>query len=262
MGLRDDVEQTRWYHSLDLGNGIVTPGEYDLRPIVGRLPWPPLDGVRCLDVGGRDGFYAFEAERRGASEVVSIDIDDPDAIAFPGATPPPRDLVIEELRTGNRAFELARSALGSNVERRLISVYDLDREEVGTFGFAVVGTLLLHLRDPVGALRALRRVVDGHVLINDAVSPNLDLFRRRPTAELVGQGGPFWWAPNPAALARMAEAAGFRVVRKGRPYLLPLGRGSRVMDQPRIPRRPVRELPRRVLLRRGMLHAWLLAESA
>src|SRR3954454_2123419 len=76
----------RWYHTLDLPGGVVTPGEYDLRPIAGRLPWPQsLQGLRCLDVGSRDGFYAFEMERRGAVEVVSLDVDDPSAYHLPEA---------------------------------------------------------------------------------------------------------------------------------------------------------------------------------
>jgi tRNA (mo5U34)-methyltransferase len=261
VDLRDEADKLRWYHSLDLGQGVVTRGEYDLRGGVDRLPWPPLDGVRCLDVGSRDGFYAFECERRGASEVVSIDLDDPDAIAFPATVRPARELVAEELRAGNQAFEFARSAKGSAVQRRMVSVYDLDPAGMGTFGFAVIGTLLLHLRDPIGALRAIRTVLDGRLLINEAVALNTGLLRRRPTAELVAQGGPFWWLANPAGLARMAEAAGFRVVERGRPYMIPLGAGPRGMTAPPVLARPFREIPRRAVQRRGTLHVWLLVES-
>ena len=40
-----------WYHTLELGPDVVTPGWFDLRPIVDRLPWPDVAGKRCLDVG-------------------------------------------------------------------------------------------------------------------------------------------------------------------------------------------------------------------
>src|SRR4051794_729406 len=63
-----------WCHTLDLGPGGVTPGWFDLRPVVGKLPWPDVRGKRCLDVGTYDGFLAFEMERRGAAEVVALDI--------------------------------------------------------------------------------------------------------------------------------------------------------------------------------------------
>src|SRR3954470_18358755 len=63
-----------WYHTMELRPGLVTPGWFDLRPIIDRLPWPEIEGKRCLDVGTYDGQLAFEMERRGASEVVSTDI--------------------------------------------------------------------------------------------------------------------------------------------------------------------------------------------
>src|SRR3954471_5203428 len=144
-----DTPGVRWYHTIDLPDGTTTPGEYDLRPVADRLPWPELTGRRCLDVGSRDGFYAFEMERRGAAEVVSLDLDDPEQIDMPVGAQEMAPTA-EELEVGNRAFDQARTALGSNVQRRFGSVYDLDGDE--TFDVALIGTLLHHLRDPVGAL--------------------------------------------------------------------------------------------------------------
>ena len=55
-----------WYHTLDLGSGVVTEGMFDLRPVVDRYGLPArMDGMRALDVGTWDGFWAFEMERRG-----------------------------------------------------------------------------------------------------------------------------------------------------------------------------------------------------
>src|SRR3954451_5794252 len=154
-----EADELRWYHTIEFPNGVITPGEYDLRPIVSRLPWrDSLAGMRCLDVGSRDGFYAFEMERRGAAEVISLDLDDPALIDFP-VSRPDEALFRSELDAGNQAFDIARAALGSKVERRYRPVYDLRPEEVGEFDFAVLGTLLLHLRDPVSALRGIRRVL-------------------------------------------------------------------------------------------------------
>ena len=48
-----------WYHTIDVAPGVSTPGVFDLRPVVGRLPWPDVRGRRCLDVGTYDGFLAF-----------------------------------------------------------------------------------------------------------------------------------------------------------------------------------------------------------
>src|SRR5919106_1834775 len=68
------AEHPLWYHTIDVAPGVTTPGWFDLRPIVDRLPWPDVRGKRCLDVGPYDGFLAFELERRGAAEVVAVDI--------------------------------------------------------------------------------------------------------------------------------------------------------------------------------------------
>jgi tRNA (mo5U34)-methyltransferase len=256
------VDSLRWYHTIELPGGVVTAGEFDLRPIVGRLPWPEsLAGKRCLDVGGRDGFYGFEMERRGAEEVVSIDVGDPDDIQLPADFAPGRERIQQELDDGNRAFEMASGALGSKVRRELVSVHRLDPARHGSFDFGVIGTLLLHLRDPVGALGAIRGVIRGQFLMNEAVIAGLDLLSRRPVAEPV-MSGPFWWIGNPAALRRMAEAAGFRVVESGRPYLIPRGSGSRTTGLPeglrRSLRRPLRDFSRRLVNERGMLHAYVL----
>lgn len=257
-----EIRRMRWYHTIDLPNGISTPGEYDLRPIVDRLPWPEsMAGMRCLDIGSRDGFYAFEMERRGAAEVVSLDIDEPALVHFPGPQPP-RDLVQKELDDGARAFETARQALGSNVTRSHAGIYDLTESDHGRFDFAVIGTLLHHLRDPARALAGARSVLDGHLLLNEAVIPGLDSLRRRPMAEVLIARAPFWEMANPAAQRRMMEAAGFEIVDRGRPYLIPYGAGGGRLSLRWCFSGPLRDAPRRVLIvRRGALHAWTLGRA-
>ena len=49
-----------WYHTIDVAPGVTTPGWFDLRPIVDKMPWPEIEGKRCLDVGTSNGFLAFE----------------------------------------------------------------------------------------------------------------------------------------------------------------------------------------------------------
>ena len=161
-----------------------------------------------------------------------------------------------ELDAGNAAFALAHEALGSRVQRRHRTVYDLDETD-GRFDLAVIGTLLLHLRDPVAALRAVRGVADRLLLV-EAVTPAASALRARPMAELAPADGPFWWLANSAGLQRMAQAAGFTVERSSRPFVVPWGSAHRP-DLRSVLRRPLRELPRRALVRRGLLHVWVLA---
>jgi len=258
----DAIAKARWYHTIDLPGGITTAGRYDHRKIVENLPWPDLEGSRCLDVGGRDGFFAFEMERRGAAEVISLDIESPADLDFPAFRPDPAP-VQQDLANGDRAFRLARAALQSRVERKALSVYKLQSDTIGTFDFAVMGTILLHLQDPVGALAAIRAVLTGPLLVNEAVNPTLDLFRRRPVAEaLMFPGRPFWWLVNPRGLARLVTAGGFEVVKSGRPCMLPNGSGAQRPPLLACLRRPLRDIPRNIIQRRGELHCWVLARPA
>jgi tRNA (mo5U34)-methyltransferase len=215
-----------WYHTLELAPGVETPGWFDLRPIVDRIPWPDVRGKRCLDVGTYDGFLAFELERRGAAEVVATDIP-----SHEGWDWLPRErtagVAYLDAQAGvkGRGFEVAAEALGSSVTRRWVNVYDLDPADLGTFDVVVCGSLLLHLRDPFGALSAIRGVCSGQFLSLETVDLSLRLLHpRRPVLWLEGETGR-WLLPNVVAHRRMLEVAGFDVERTGRPYAIPFGAG-------------------------------------
>ena len=224
------VGELSWYHTLELAPGVVTPGFFDTRPTVGKVPLPArLDGKRCLDVGTWDGFWAFEMERRGAASVTAIDIEDPTRWDWPphtqfGPGAAGRLEYLREFKSGAASFALAREALGSSVERVDRSVYDLDPEVDGTFDFVFLGSLLLHLRDPVRALDRLRSVCTGEAVIADNVELVPSLLRpRTPTARLEGLDQSWWWQPNVAAFRRMVRSAGFEIIEDTGIYLLPTG---------------------------------------
>jgi tRNA (mo5U34)-methyltransferase len=214
-----------WYHTIELAPGVVTPGWFDLRPIVERMPWPDVAGRRCLDVGTYDGFLAFELERRGASEVVATDIageDEWDWYPDLRGTGPPAlaDLMGPEK---GRGFRIAAHALESKVERVECSVYDLDPDRVGTFDVVVCGSLLLHLRDPFRALEAIRTVCRGELLSAEEVNlPLTVLHPRRPVARFRPHELQ-WSVPNVAGHRDMLRASGFDVERTGGPYAIPFG---------------------------------------
>jgi tRNA (mo5U34)-methyltransferase len=181
-------------------------------------------GKRCLDVATYDGFFAFEFERRGAAAVVATDIpshEDWDWL--------PRDRArgTQYLRAiaGEKGggFDLAAEALGSNVKREFISVYDLNSEQLGTFDVVVCGSLLLHLRDPFRALEAIRKVCSGAFLSAETIDvPLTVLHPRRPSLRLMGEQGQ-WMIPNVAAHRHMLQMAGFDVVQTAKPYSIPFG---------------------------------------
>jgi tRNA (mo5U34)-methyltransferase len=129
----------RWFHEMELAPGVFTPGEDSNRrklPILDELGLPrDARGLRVLDVGCSDGYFAFEMERRGAS-VVAVDF-------------------VPEGATG---FAVAREILGSRVEYRCDNVYALDPARYGEFDVVLLLGVLYHLRKPLAALDAVRGV--------------------------------------------------------------------------------------------------------
>jgi tRNA (mo5U34)-methyltransferase len=188
------------------------------------LPFPDLTGKRCLDIGTWDGFYAFEMERRGAREVVALDLPDLSDIDYP---PEVRaDSTFDPSQPSdqprNAGFRLLHGLLGSSVELRLGSIYDLTDLGLGAFDFVMLGNLLLHLRDPVRALDAVRTVTAGQLLVADEMLLQTQLIsRRRPLFQLRGMGRDFqWWLANEAGMRQLLHVGGFAIERTSSPFLL------------------------------------------
>lgn len=223
--VKDAVSSVRgWYHTLDLPHGVTTPGWFDLRPIVQKLPWPDVSGLRCLDIATWDGFFAFELERRGASEVIATDIGSHEEWDFlPGTATAGADFHEATMGEKGKGFRVAAECLGSEVHRELVNVYDLSSERIGTFDVVVCGALMLHLRDPFRALAAIRSICNGFFLSIEAVDVSRrSLLCRQPSLVLQGAHGQ-WAVPSLAGHQRMIEIAGFDVVQATRPFAEPMG---------------------------------------
>lgn len=234
---RARIEQLSWYHTIDVSDGLATPGWFDLRHALPLMPWPDLTGARCLDVGTWDGFYAFELERRGAAEVVAVDVPDLTVLDYPPEVKAKGQQLAGDDRSAG--FRLLRELLGSRVELRPGSIYDLDPAEIGTFDVVVVGSLLVHLQDPVRALDAVRQVTRGHYLAVEPVHPRLTA-RGRPVFELRGESQDFqWWLASDAGLRHLLHVGGFEVQQASRPFVL---RATSSADRPTPWPRTSREL--------------------
>lgn len=198
-GLRDRVAALRWYHQIELGRGVRTPGVHDPATGLPRLHLPAsLAGRTVLDIGAWDGAYAFEAERRGAARVLATDSYSWDGGGW-----------------GRKAaFELAREALHSRVEDQTIDLFDLDAESVGTFDLVLFLGVLYHVKDPIGALEHVASVTRDQVIVETEVDLML---QRRPAAALypkneLNTDPTNWWGLNPAAVEGLLSSVGFRRV--------------------------------------------------
>src|SRR5215212_5576951 len=135
--VRARAEQLRWYHTIDLGHGVVTRGVDNTPERLARLRLPEsFAGRSVLDIGAWDGFFSFEAERRGATRVVASDY-----FAWHGQALP--------AGVGKSGFLLAHNALDSRVEDLEIDVMDLSPERAGMFDVVFFLGVLYHLHHPL-----------------------------------------------------------------------------------------------------------------
>src|SRR4051794_15015034 len=206
---RARVAELDWWHTIEVAPGVVTPGGWDLRATAERLPWPSsLTGMRCLDIGTMDGFWAFELERRGAGEVLASDVLDAtrlDRFAADRLRGQPHR------RPSERNFALAAELRKSRIALRDVSVYELNPDGLGEFDLVVMGYVLQMLRDPLRALEAVRRGCRGRPVPLRTVSRPLELLPV-PLARLdARRDGSEWFVFNRRGLRKALELAGWVV---------------------------------------------------
>ena len=221
--LREQVDSYPWYHTLEFGDGVVSAGMFDHRPVLDRYPIPSdLSGMRCLDVATMDGFWAFEMERRVAASVTALDIADPEEADWPVSLRATAQKSLDETKA--ERFALAKSTLGSSVERVELSVYDLS-PDLGMFDFVFCGDLLLHLKDPITAVENTRSVCSGSAVIATVIK-KFRFNEKRAMAEFDGIDNFEWWVTNLAGLVRIVRSAGFARVDEPETFELPFTGGG------------------------------------
>jgi len=189
-----------WFQRMELRPGLETPGWSN--PALEKLPYfglpDRLDGMRVLDIGCAEGFFSFEAERRGAREVIAID-------SFPDSI---------------RRFNICRAALGSRAIAYLCNVYDVTPRAFGTFDLVMFFGVLYHLRNPLLALERIHAICTGSLLLQ-TLSAEAPGSADVPYARFYPSGmesGPkekplfdptVFWVPNVACVTGMVRSVGF-----------------------------------------------------
>jgi tRNA (mo5U34)-methyltransferase len=207
------AREMSWYHTLELP-GFETHGIFDLRPYVKEYGLPAdMRGMRVLEVGTWDGFWAFEMERRGAT-VVALDLDDEAALDWPARR---RPATFPDVQRG-QGFAVAKELLGSRAERVVMSIYDATPEELGTFDLVFCGSVLIHLRDQVLALERIAALCTGTFVSAEEYEPRLNLLPWPVSRSYVRRDSAVvYWMPNVRCWKELIWAAGFdRVEERGR----------------------------------------------
>ncbi len=223
-----------WFHSLDFGEGVVTPGVKSAEQIkreVEAIRFPDLAGKTVLDIGAWDGAFSFEAERRGARRVLALDhyvwsLDLVRQAAHfqecqaKGLPVPAWETVPEvwhpDTLPGKKGFDTACLALDSKVESVVANFMEGDLDSVGQFDVVLFLGVLYHMPHPLLSLQRLASVTRELAIIETAVVvvPGMEqyaLCEFYETDEL-NFDPTNWWAPNRKALEGLCRAAGFRRV--------------------------------------------------
>ena len=191
------LRELGWYHSFEFPDGTSIRGVQSiqqLRERWARFPLPEnLSGKRVLDIGAWDGWFSFEAERRGA-DVIAIDfVEIPNLLA-------------------------ARERLGSRVDYRISDLYKIPRLQLGSFDYVFFLGVLYHVKHPMLALEIVCRATTDVAIVESAVidGPQYEAGVREeiPTLEFFETdelGGHFdnWFGPSVAAVMAMCRAVGF-----------------------------------------------------
>jgi hypothetical protein len=176
-----DVASCDFYHTMDIpGHGRVE-GQWDLRAgIDAYLGGVDFGGKRVLETGAADGFISFELERRGA-EVVSYDLSDRyhwDVVPYARGSNPARTtddgwwLSTEaRFREGigrlNNAYWFCHRAHDSKARMVYGTIYDVPAA-IGHVDIVTFGAILLHTRDPFGAMASPLRLRPTTVIVTEA----------------------------------------------------------------------------------------------
>jgi tRNA (mo5U34)-methyltransferase len=209
--VRAEIANVNWYHQIDLGDGIVTPGVDDSPSRMAPLDLPrDLSGRSVLDIGAWDGFFSFEAERRGASRVLATD-----SYCWSGQGWGTKE-----------GFLTASRILGSRADDLEIDVMDLSPDRIGTFDLVLFVGVLYHMRHPLLALERVASVTgdqlifDSHTAMIEERDPVMLFY---PGSEL-NNDPTNWWGPNPPAVEAMLRDVGFRRTERKHPELIGDGR--------------------------------------
>lgn len=197
--LQQEVDALRWFHQIDFGNGVLSPGwikKSKVERVAKILFDMPLAGKSVLDIGCWDGAYSVEATRRGAARVLATD-----------------HFSWNQGWGDRRAFELTRKYLAPSIEVMDIDVPDISVDTVGTFDVVLFCGVFYHLRHPFETLERIARTA-GECLVLETHLMRLLLTSRPhmrfyPGKELHGDPTN-WWSPNRSCVEAMLRDVGFK----------------------------------------------------
>lgn len=199
--LESKLAEYSFYQTVDLGNGIKTPGlpiGAQQQKILDLINSMDLRGKSVVDLGCANGLFALAAENRGAGPILAIDHTKHN---------------IECLET------VILPHLESKITPMHMNVLELNSEAHGRFDVVVFAGVLYHLKYPFSALKVVRDIVkDGGSLILetgifDDFNSRAALYCPSPVdTPYKGRGGNSCSFFNEKALYENLQYFGFKVI--------------------------------------------------
>jgi SAM-dependent methyltransferase len=214
-----------WYHSYYFDNGFSQRGDYDIARDVHQYGFPDnLAGRTVLDIGTGSGWFATWFEQHGARVTTvdargycDFDVFGRDSYPDVSTEKPGPDRVLPDgtpvyYSPVSGGFWAMKDLLGLEAEYVNARVYDIGPARLGgrRFDLVFMGSVLMHLRDPIAALMAAHTVCGGQLIATTYMLPD-DPARPEPVMRMWENAadGISWWVPNRACLAQWLKAAGF-----------------------------------------------------
>ncbi len=214
-----------WYHSYYFDNGFAQRGDYDIGRDVGEYRFPAnLAGMSILDIGTGGGWFATYFEQLGADVTVTdargyCDFDVFGRDQYPPLSseksapdrilPDGKEIYYSPVSQG---FWIMKDILGLKARYVNARVYDICPELFGgkKFDLVFMGSVLMHLRDPIGALMAAHSVCNSQLIATTYLLPDAP-FMKEPFMRMRegAADGISWWIPNYPCLVEWLKASGF-----------------------------------------------------
>jgi SAM-dependent methyltransferase len=206
-----------FYHTMTLPGFGEVRGHWDLRgrfhDYVGNVD---VKGKSVIDIGAATGFLSFEAERNGATRVVSFDMAHASQQSFLPFAENRRRREPEnqnvEMEQWKNAYWLCHRLLNSKAEVYYDDIYHLPAE-LGQFDIALVGSVLEHLSDPIKALASICRLVRETIVIVSPLIQSEERIARFEGSADHPENDFTWWTYSVGLYREVLKMLGFKIER-------------------------------------------------
>lgn len=149
--IRDQLAEIDWWHSIPITEEVMTDGWIPYSTHKRKDVFIPedLSGKRVLDVGSWDAYYAIEAERRGADDVVALDINPDHA----------------------KGFEVLKDIIDSDIDYRIGDIMEYEFED--NFDIVICFGVLHHVDPSTEFLDKLSSLANETLCLETNTTPSL-----------------------------------------------------------------------------------------